>query len=85
MSGSVEKGCGVAVLNLTAGVTTAKDGCTTGLGHYEKTGEGYVEANVPCLVIEDAVGVITHAISEFRLYPGKILFRLDKTTEKKTG
>lgn len=81
---SVKNGSRNVVFNLTAGVATARDGCTTGEGHYTCRGEVYVEANVTCLAKDELPPkcLITHASSELRLYHGKMLFRVDPTTEK---
>lgn len=74
------------VLNLTAGVATAYKGKTTGEGPYCKRGEVYVEANVAVLAWDEVSpwDLITHASSEFRLYHGKIFFRVEPTTRKGT-
>lgn len=65
-------------------MATARDGKTTGEGHYACRGEVYVEANVTCLAKDmlSSKCLITHASSELRLYHGKIFFRVDSTTEK---
>lgn len=64
-------------MNLCAGRATVYGDVAAGEGRYECVGGLYVEAAVSVVVGDCVCGVIRHAMSEFRVYYGCMLFRAD--------